>query len=370
MNTSTLSASAAPPFVRDAGTRLGAVWRRMRPRRFAKPLLRRNAGLLHQAIAPSTLAAAWSRVRRNAGVAGGDGVSCVVFERDAEAQLTALRQAVRAGAYKPGPLRRVEIVKENGGTRPLAIPCVIDRVLQTAVSLVVTPIVEPAMSDTSFGYRPGLGVTDAVTRVIELRRRDNRGWVLEGDIARFFETVPHKPLLDLVDARVGDGHVTELVALWLDDAGDADRGLPQGSPLSPLLANIYLDQVDHLLDDSDARHVRYADDFVMLARRKADAEAARDRADELLRERGLVLHPEKTIVTSFEDGFWFLGHYFVRNLVLRDLEHSPDAAPPTWELDAPTQESTEIPIRVVPKRPRLAKLSATLRARLRRSTTP
>lgn len=370
MNTFTSSASASQSSVRNVGTQLRGLWQRMRPRFFTTSLLRRNAGLLGEAIAASTLAAVWSRVRGNAGVAGGDGVSCVAFERDAGKHLTALRQAVQAGTYRPGPLRKVEVVKENGGTRPLAIPCVVDRVLQTAVSFVVTPVVEPTMSDSSFGYRPGLGVSDAVMRIIELRRRDNRGWVVEGDIARFFETVPHKPLLDLVDVRIGDRRVTELVALWLDDARDADRGLAQGSPLSPLLANIYLDQVDQLLDDSDARYVRYADDFVMLARRKADAQAARDRADELLREHGLILHPEKTVITSFEDGFWFLGHYFVRNLVLRDLQHSPDAAPPIWELDAPTKESTETPDPLAPRRPRLAKLSATLRARLRRSATP
>ena len=314
------------------------------------------------------LAAAWSRVRRNGGVAGGDGVSCALFERDARARLARLHRDLWGGSYAPGPVRRLEIAKESGGTRPLAIPCVADRVVQTAVAFALTPVVEPGMSPASFGYRPGLGVTDAVARVVELRRREKRGWVLESDVARFFETVPHRPLLDLIDARSRDPRVTELVAAWLDGSGMGGRGLLQGSPLSPLLANLYLDEIDHLLDGPAARLVRYADDLVLLARRKADAEAARERAAGLLRERGLALHPDKTHVHGFKDGFWFLGHYFIRNLVLRDLEHSPDAAVPVWELDAPREEAVAANARrqPPPKRPELAQVSETLRARLRR----
>ena len=331
-------------------------------------LFRRRFGLLEQALSPATLAAAWSRVRRNGGVAGGDGVSCALFERDARARLARLRRDLWGGSYAPGPVRRLDIAKESGGTRPLAIPCVADRVVQTAVAFALTPVVEPGMSPASFGYRPGLGVTDAVARVVELRRREKRGWVLESDVARFFETVPHRPLLDLVDARSRDPRVTELVAAWLDGSGMGGRGLLQGSPLSPLLANLYLDEIDHLLDGPAARLVRYADDVVLLARRKADAEAARERAAGLLRERGLALHPDKTHVHGFKDGFWFLGHYFIRNLVLRDLEHSPDAAVPVWELDAPREEAVAANARrqPPPKRPELAQVSETLRARMRR----
>ena len=330
-------------------------------------LFPRRFGLLERALSAATLAAAWSRVRRNGGVAGGDGVSCALFERDARARLARLRRDLWAGSYAPGPVRRLDIAKESGGTRPLAIPCVADRVVQTAVAFALTPVVEPGMSPASFGYRPGLGVTDAIARVVELRRREKRPWVLESDVARFFETVPHRPLLDLVDARGRDPRVTELVAAWLDGSGMGGRGLLQGSPLSPLLANLYLDEIDHLLDAPAARLVRYADDLVMLARRRPDAEAARDRAASLLRERGLALHPDKTHVHGFKDGFWFLGHYFIRNLVLRDLEHSPDAAAPVWDLDAPREEVVANARRVPPpKRPALAPVSETLRARLRR----
>ena len=306
---------------------------RDRPTSTRRPSLKRKGwwrrpDLLAKATTPEMLAAAWSRVRRNAGVAGADGVSCTAFEREARIRLARLRRDLVVGRYVPGPIRRVEIVKESGGTRPLAIPCVHDRIVQTAVALTLGSLLEPVMSEASFGYRPGLGVGDAVARIVELRR-DSRGWVLESDVARFFETIPHPPLLDLIETRTDDPRLTELVALWLAQSSEAGRGLLQGSPLSPLLANLYLDEIDHPLDAPEARLVRYADDFVVLARRKAEAETARERAEALLGERGLALHPEKTRIACFEDGFWFLGHYFIRNLlVLRDLEHAPEAAPP------------------------------------------
>ena len=371
---------AAKPAAGTAGkTRPAATTRttgreRARPRPLAVRLLagffggRRHPDLLAKTASPATLAAAWSRVRRNAGVAGADGVSCRAFEHGARSHLARLRRDLLAGHYAPGPVRRVEIVKESGGTRPLAIPCVADRVVQTAVAFTLTPLLEPAMSPASFGYRPGLGVADAVARVVELRR-ENRIWVLESDIARFFETVPHPPLLALLEARAGDPRLTEMVASWLDGAGAGGCGLLQGSPLSPLLANLYLDEVDHLLDSPDGRLVRYADDFVVLSRRKADAETAKERAAALLGERGLVLHPDKTRIGCFEDGFWFLGHYFIKNLVLRDLEHAPEAAPPVWEADAPGEGDEAAPTRERKpprRRPVLARVSDALLERLGR----
>lgn len=347
--------------------------RRSGPRRFSAWLggRRRQPDLLAKAASAATLAAAWSRVRRNAGVAGGDGLSCHGFEQDAQDRLARLRRKLLAGDYAPGPVRRVEIVKESGGTRPLAIPCVADRVAQTAVALTLSPILEPVMSRASFGYRPGLGVADAVARVVELRR-DNRVWVLESDVARFFETVPHPRLLALLDTRAEDSRLTALIASWLDRSGAEGCGLLQGSPLSPLLANLYLDEVDHLLDGPDGRLVRYADDFVVLCTRKADAETAKERAATLLEERGLALHPDKTRIGSFESGFWFLGHYFIKNLVLRDLEHTPEAAPPMWEEDAPGErDETEEEERKTPRRPALVRVSETLLNRLiRRRTAP
>ena len=172
----------------------------------------------------------------------------------------------------------------------------------------------------------------------------------------------------MLEARAGDPRLTDLVASWLDGAGAGGCGLLQGSPLSPLLANLYLDEVDHLLDGPDGRLVRYADDFVVLSRRKADAETAKERAAALLGERGLALHPDKTRVGCFEDGFWFLGHYFIKNLVLRNLEHAPEAAPPVWEADAPGEgdEAAAAQERKPPRRPALARVSDALLERLGR----
>lgn len=357
--------------IRPAATAHTTGMERARPHPRAARLLaglfggRRHPDLLAKAAAPAMLASAWSRVRRNAGVAGGDGLSCRAFERDARSRLARLRRDLLSGRYAPGPVRRVEIVKESGGTRPLAIPCVTDRVAQTAVAFTLTPMLDPTMSAASFGYRPGLGVADAVARVVALRR-ESRIWLMESDVARFFESVPHARLLAMLDARTGDSHLTELVASWIDGSGTDGRGLLQGSPLSPLLANLYLDEVDHLLDGPDGRLVRYADDFVVLSPRKADAEAARERAATLLEERGLALHPDKTRIASFEHGFWFLGHYFIRNLVLRDLEHTPEAAPPVWEEDVPGERDDETPAeaRRTPRRPVFVRVSEALLDRL------
>lgn len=310
---------------------------------------------LRMAAAPAMLEAAWARVRRNAGVAGGDGISCQAFERGAPSYLSRLRRDLLSGDYAPGPVRRVEVVKEAGGTRPLAIPCVVDRVAQTAVAFTLGPLLEPDMSSASFGYRAGLGVADAVTRIAALRR-EGRNWVLESDIACFFESVPHCRLLDLMDLKVGDARISKLVASWLDRPADG-KGLLQGSPLSPLLANIYLDEFDRLMDRSDGRLVRYGDDFVVLAKRKAEATAALERAARLLAERGLTPHPDKTRLASFDEGFWFLGHYFVEHLVLRDLKHQPEAAPPLWNTDA---SATSIERGTPPKRPSLKRVRGAL----------
>ena len=365
MDTTPVTESAALVPRRESARTERRARDRFGPRHLFSRLFRRpRSDLLAKAASPATLAAAWSRVRRNGGVAGSDGVSCRAFEHRTRDRLARLRRDLLSGDYIPGPVRRVEIVKESGGTRPLAIPCVVDRIAQTAVGFALSPMLEPCMSPASFGYRPGIGVADAVARVAELRR-ESRVWVLESDIARFFETVPHPRMLALLDARIGDSRLTELVASWLDQSGTEPRGLLQGSPLSPLLANLYLDEIDHLLDGPDGRLVRYADDFVVLCTRKGDAEAARERAATLLEERGLAMHPEKTRIGSFEDGFWFLGHYFIKNLVLRDLEHTPDAAPPVWEEDVPGERSDPgAQARKVPRRPALVRVSETLLGRL------
>ncbi len=279
------------------------------------------AELFDQVTAHEVLSEAWRRVRANRGGAGGDGQTIAAFEAaGVAARLRALSEDLRAGRYRPGPLRRLTIRKPDGGSRPLAIPCVRDRIAQTAASLVLTPRLDLEMEDSSFAYRVGRSAVRAVRRV-EALRAAGYVWVVDGDIERYFERVPHAPLLDVLARYVDDGDLLALVRLWLSaataDTPTPDRGLPQGSPLSPLLSNLYLDDVDEALDGHGVRLVRFADDFLILCRDRRRAEAALDRVGTLLEDRGLRLHPDKTRLVSFDEGFRFLGHLFVRSLVVR-----------------------------------------------------
>lgn len=270
-----------------------------------------------------TLEAAWEKVKENAGAAGGDGMTVEDFDSAAAANLLALQSALRRRRYRPGPNRQVLILKRSGGTRPLTIPTVTDRVAQTAAALILTPLLDPEMESSSFGYRPGRSVQQAVAR-IEALRNAGYAWVIDADIERYFEMVPHDRLMTLLDGFIDDPLLTDLIALWLEHAGDHGRGLPQGSPLSPLLSNLYLDSFDESFAEGGVRLVRFADDFVLLCRSREGAERTLPRVSERLRDRGLRLNAEKTRIVSFEEGFRFLGHLFLRSLTLR----SPEGEPP------------------------------------------
>lgn len=292
-----------------------------------------------------TLQAAWGRVRANRGGPGGDGVGIEEFGREALARLLRLQRDLRAGTYRPGPVRRLDVPKRSGGTRPLAIPCIVDRVAQGAAALVLTPLLEPEMEDASFAYRAGRSVRMAVARVALLRREGYR-WVVDGDIERFFENVPQATLLERLGRYVSDRRVLELARLWLAEACPGGRGLPQGSPLSPLLSNIYLDSVDEAIEGKGVRLVRFADDFVLLCKSELLAEQARTRMAALLAEHGLRLHPEKTRIVPFEKSFRFLGHLFVRSLVLEEAGYE--------ELEALQRELAPPPLPTTVPPPRQA----------------
>ena len=274
-----------------------------------------DAVLFRQATEIDTLLAAWSRVLANGGASGGDNVTLAKFLVDTHGRIARLHTRLRNGSYTPGPLRRLEIPKKSGGMRPLAIPCVVDRIAQTAVAQTLAPEFEREFAEASFGYRVGRGVQDAVKRVTELRARGHL-YVVDADIARFFESVPHENLLARLACSMSDGPLMRLISLWLEHGGENGRGLAQGSPLSPLLANIYLDRLDDAFAKRGAHIVRFADDFVILAESRQGAEGAMTRAETLLAEHGLALNRDKTRVTSFDQGFRFLGHLFVRSMVL------------------------------------------------------
>ncbi|MGD8486657.1 MAG: group II intron reverse transcriptase/maturase [Chloroflexota bacterium] len=227
----------------------------------------RSADLWEACLSRDNLARALKRVERNGGAPGPDGMTTAALRPHLKAAWPDLRRALDAGTYRPAPVRRVTIPKPAGGTRELGVPTVLDRFLQQALSQVLTPLFEPAFSDRSFGFRPGRSAHQAVEtarRAIE----DGRTWVVDVDLDRFFDRVQHDALMARVARRVDDRRVLRLIRRYLDAgvmvAGvrvAATEGTPQGSPLSPLLANIMLDDLDHELERRGHTFVRYADDL-------------------------------------------------------------------------------------------------------------
>jgi CRISPR-associated protein Cas1 len=299
----------------------------------ARAQLLDDSALFREATKIDSLLAAWSRVLANGGAAGGDNVTLQRFHVNAHQRIARLSQALASGGYGPGPLRRIDIPKKTGGLRPLAIPCVADRVAQTAVAQTLSPHLDREFEESSYGYRLGRGVREAVRRVSELRA-EGHGFVVDADISRYFENVPHEKLIERLRQSMTDGPLTRLISLWLEHAAPTGRGIAQGSPLSPLLANLYLDRLDETFGKRGAHIVRFADDFVILTESRQGAEGALARTEALLGEHGLTLNKEKTRVTSFDQGFRFLGHLFVRSMVL--------AAPADDELSETERAMREI----------------------------
>jgi len=281
--------------------------------------------LIDKVHALATLAAAWERVRANAGAAGVDGQSVERFERGKQVYLAELATALRTGSYHPQPIRRVEIPKGDGRTRPLGIPAVKDRIVQTAVKLVIEPIFEAAFHTASYGFRPGRGCRDALREVAQLLA-DGHAYVVDADFASYFDTIPHDRLMRRVEERISDGRVLGLLRDWLqqDILHDMERwtpteGTPQGAVISPLLANIYLHPLDELMAARGYRMVRYADDFVVLCKRREEADAALAEISAWVTANGLRLHPDKTHVGDCRqagEGFELLGYRFEAGLRL------------------------------------------------------
>ena len=275
-------------------------------------------GQVLKAIAdPANLATAWAKVRANAGAGGVDGQTVAAFAADAERQLGALRRRLlSAERYVPPPVRRVEIPKPDGRTRPLGIPTVGDRVVQQAVVQVVEPAFEARFTPSSFGYRPGRSAIDAVGWVREASRRGAR-WVAEFDIVGFFDNLRHPRLLREVAKVIDDPEVLGLIRRWLKagvvtETGPEAReaGTPQGGVISPLLANIYLHRLDVEVRAAGFRLIRYADDFVILCDRRAEALAADRLVRAILADIGLEVAEAKSRVVKIADGFEFLGFQF------------------------------------------------------------
>jgi RNA-directed DNA polymerase len=275
--------------------------------------------LMDKVTAPATLAIAWEKVLANRGAAGVDGQSVERFARQAELYLGELAEGLRDGSYRPQPVRRVEIPKGDGRTRPLGIPAVKDRIVQTALKLVIEPIFEVTFSPTSYGFRPGRGCKDALREVDQLIEQGYT-LVVDADLESYFDTIPHAQLMHRVEERISDGRVLALVRAFLDQ--DILRGLerwtpmagtPQGAVISPLLANIYLHPLDEVMASRGYRMVRYADDFVVLCRSREEAATALEEVQRWVVENGLRLSLTKTHLGDCRqpgEGFEFLGYRF------------------------------------------------------------
>lgn len=278
----------------------------------------RSGPLYDQVASVIVLSKAWDRVRENEGAAGSDGLTVSRFAQSAEQRIRRLAHDLRTGRYVPAPARRVYIPKTSGGVRPLDIPCVTDRVVQAAAAMVLDPILDAEMAPSSFAYRKGRSVAGAVARVAS-HRRDGFRYVVDGDIRAYFESIPHEPLILRLERHVDDLALVDLVWTWLETYAPTGRGVPQGSPISPLLANLYLDDVDDAIEGRGVRIVRFADDFVLLCKSEDTAEGALAEMSRLLGKHGLEIHPDKTRIVDFDRGFRFLGHVFVRSMVWKEV---------------------------------------------------
>jgi RNA-directed DNA polymerase len=275
--------------------------------------------LIDKVFAPKTLAVAWEKVRTNGGASGVDGESVKRFEARRDEYLAELSEALRRGDYQPQAVRRVEIPKGDGRMRPLGIPTVKDRVVQTAMKLVIEPIFETKFLPTSYGFRPGRGCKDALREVDRLLG-EGFAVVVDADLKGYFDSIPHGKLMERVEAHISDGRLLALLGSYLgQDIFDGlqswtpTEGTPQGAVMSPLLANLYLHALDELMRDRGHRMVRYADDFVVLCRSREEAEAALAEVREWVQANGLTLHPEKTHIGDWRqpgEGFEFLGYRF------------------------------------------------------------
>ena len=326
----TKSAEQQPVAVPEGAKRTGEILRRwcwVEPTVWTERMLAaldegvkggRWFSLIDKVHTERTLRAAFHQVATNQGAAGVDHVTIAMFTDRLEENLTNLGDELRKGTYRPQAIRRHYIPKPGSQEkRPLGIPTVRDRVVQTTLRMVLEPIFENDFATHSYGFRPHRGCKDALRRVEELLKAGYR-YIVDADLKSYFDTIPHDRLLALVAEKVSDGRILALTEAFLKQ-GVLDglrewtptMGSPQGAVISPLLSNIYLNPLDHLMAREGFEMVRYADDFVILCRSPEEAARALETVQQWTAEAGLTLHPTKTrIVDATSEGFDFLGYRF------------------------------------------------------------
>ena len=277
--------------------------------------------LIDKVYATANLTQAYTRVAANGGAAGVDHQTVQMYERQLNANQEKLAAQLQDGSYHPQAVRRVWIEKPGGKEkRPLGIPTIRDRVAQTALRNVLEPIFERDFAEQSYGFRPQRSAKQALRRVVALLQAGYTQ-VVDADLKSYFDSIPQQQLLERVEEKVSDGRVIKLLAAYLQQGvmeglarWTPETGTPQGAVISPLLSNIYLDPLDHLVAAQGIEMVRYADDFVILCRTEAAARQALALVQDWTARNGLSLHPEKTRIVDAtkRGGFDFLGYHFER----------------------------------------------------------
>jgi RNA-directed DNA polymerase len=274
--------------------------------------------LIDKVYAPLNLYSSARKVLGKKGAAGVDGQTVEDFDEQSREELQRLHQLLREDRYQPNLVRRTWIPKPGSTEkRPLGIPTVRDRVVQTALVHVLEPILDATFHERSYGFRHGRGCHDALRRVEELLEA-GYVYVVDADLKGYFDTIPKDRLLAVVQQKVSDSRLLKLIKQYLDQGileelrtWTPETGVPQGAVLSPVLANAYLNPLDHQMANLGYEMVRYADDFVILCRTPEEAQAALAIVQSWVSEQGLTLHPDKTrIVDSREESFAFLGYSF------------------------------------------------------------
>lgn len=278
------------------------------------------AGKLYKAVYDDkNLNEAWNKVKGNKGACGIDDIEIAQFNKMVFANLLNLKDRLKKKTYQPKPIRRFSIRKPDGTTRRLGIMTVQDRIAQRAVLQVIEPLFDRHFTSASFGYRKGLSTRHALERIT---RNFNRGfeWVLDADILEFFPNIDHRLLMKRVRKVLSDRDILRLLQKWLDigltgfrshipvKGGSAKVGIVQGSPLSPLFANIYLDPLDKALLKRDYLLTRFGDDFIVQCRKRNEAESALNFVNRVLKRLKLELNIHKTSITHFDSGVRFLGN--------------------------------------------------------------
>jgi RNA-directed DNA polymerase len=277
--------------------------------------------LRDKVYSPANLQSAFASVKANKGAPGVDHQTIEMFESRLEENLGHLAETLRTGTYRPQAIKRVWIPKPGTTEkRPLGIPTVRDRVVQAALRVVLEPIFEKDFATHSYGFRPGRGCKDALRRVAALVHQGYT-FVVDADLKSYFDTIPHDMLMARLREKIADNPMLALVESFLRqrimdtaEGWTPETGTPQGAVLSPLLSNIYLDPLDHLMARHYVQMVRYADDFVILCQTECDAFRALALVEAWTAQAGLTLHPTKTRIVdaTAPGGFDFLGYHFER----------------------------------------------------------